>query len=777
MTLKISYENFLPSDSIHISARTLFDAAIEFGKQVRSLTQLVFKEQSQKFPMRRTISTVQTMLDRTNRLLDNPIFVVGGTNRLASYLNMLSGFATGSEMSLVDIVFLQSVADISCQSIYVLDKRTGVANVVHIEENEADQRLVALHELLEKSHKNGSRNQLFADKKILQKLYQYRICHWQTNDCDAEFFAYPGLVGPGPAFGFNHKTQTLILADTLNDTKEIQLCSLWANALAFMLADIGNIQKAKRFFMNLKKDNIAIFGGYAIHMIDYGSAQGTFFCEYSGDHFSINKPTHSKSRVELAQTNYPKSALLQQSDIYNTPDECSLQYKQASLMVKRRTIQLTNTASLAMHPSDNTQEDIKQLRELIASPDGDIERFENGPVLAGFPNPYEAAYLVGSFSAIGGEICIGKLSPPPVADRQYQLFFTRSQLLQRQSQDLLGLTIDDLISGKIPLHVTIVYSTPTKRAIASGYGQSDEDTAYVAQKVANALKTKNIHTSLVAIDETTIKDIGSLKTDCVFNLIEWTGLDTHLSKKAFSYLRRLNIPVTGATEKNFCETTDKITAKKLFQRYNISTPLSQAFYTGKEAIDNTLCFPVIVKPSLEHGSIGLTANAIARTKSDLRTIIRTQIKTFAQPVLVETFVQGRELLVYLVEIKGSVIMLPIEEIQFDTNNSLVFQTYESKWDKTHKDYATTKVTRAQLTKNEYTKIELISRTTFQKLGFRGYARFDIRLKDGKPYVLEANANPNVYDSDEDQVPGISFPEYVWSIVISSLRSYQRGWKI
>lgn len=777
MPVRFSYQNFLPQDTITITSRSLYEAAFRYGQKTGSLTRAVLREKLQTHGSPDKQREIKMLLRRARSLAGDRTFTMDGKNELSRYLEMLTGFARGSRISLVDTIFLQSFADISCQTLVVIDQKQNALNVIHIEENQEDAHLVALNKLLEKRRTVGQEASVFSDKKNLGVAYRYRLNRWKTGESDYEFFAYPGLVGPGPAFGINHTTHTLVMADTLNASAEIQGSSLWANAIAFMLADIGDVSHAKAFFGKLRGSGLSVLGGYAMHMVQYGSTSKHFFCEFSGRQMTTNAPSRIDSRVCFTQTNYPRSPSLQKKDLYNNLRIASLNHKQAAIMVKRRSRQLVRIAKDAVFPTRKPERDIQRLLKLIASPDGDIETFENGPVLAGFPNPYEVAYLVASISGNDGKILMGKLTPPPVAGNEYRLFYTQQECKKNQSRNLLSLTIDAIVSRKLPLHVTVVYSTPTRRAKDWGLTESDEDTAYVAGKVAEALRSKNIETTLVDLHEDSLDRIDTLKTDCVFNLVEWTGQDMELSRKAFDHLRNLRVPVTGATEKNFCETSDKLMMKKLFDTYGIATPPWQEFQTGNERVLSHLLFPVIVKPAYEHGSIGLTRASIARTPGQLRRVAQKQIKTHTQPALAETFIHGRELLVYMLERKGAPVVLPIEEILFSRNEEFPFQTYECKWDKKHKDYDSTKVTIAALSPNERRAVEAVSRQAFKKMGFRGYARMDIRLKDGIAYMLEANSNPNVYDSDDDQIPGIAFPDFAWEVVASALREYKNGWKI
>ncbi len=335
------------------------------------------------------------------------------------------------------------------------------------------------------------------------------------------------------------------------------------------------------------------------------------------------------------------------------------------------------------------------------------------------------------------------------------------------------------------MNVAVVYSLPSSRLLNTKYGVTDEDSKVIAEKVVIALHAMGMETAVYAVTEDTIKDILKIKTDCIFNLIEWSGLDIHLSQQAFECFRQLNVPMTGSSEEMFVLTGDKIRVKQELQKAEIPTPRGAFFTTGDEVIPGDLPYPVIVKPSLEHCSMGLGYDAIAHTEKELRPIVQRQIAGFEQPVIAEEFIVGRELLVYLLEEKDQVRVLPIEEILFAGTNPLVFQTYESKWGGEPGSEASTDVASdavlAKLTEAEQNIIESASIKAFKYLGLRGYARFDMRLKNDIPYILETNANSSVYDGENDlQDPndevifGIKFIDYVRGILDSALYHFRRG---
>lgn len=333
------------------------------------------------------------------------------------------------------------------------------------------------------------------------------------------------------------------------------------------------------------------------------------------------------------------------------------------------------------------------------------------------------------------------------------------------------------------MKVAIVYSIPSRRITSTEFASTDTDTAVIAKAVKKGLIARGYEASIHSISEDDIESIEQIKADCIFNLIEWCGLDIQLAEKAFASLRRLGIPVTGSSEKLYVLSGDKIALKQALKTAGVSVPEGIGFVTGDEKIPE-LPYPLIVKPSTEHCSMGLGYDTIAHNEQELHTIVKRQIKEFEQPALAEEFIAGREFEVYVLEEKGGVRVLPIEEVVFHGGSAMSFQTYSAKWHEGSVDYQSTDVLRAQLTDKERERIEEMGIRTFKELGFYGYARLDVRMRDGMPYVLEANANPSVYD-DETEIDdpekeiiwGISFADYIKAIVDAALYHFGRGDRI
>lgn len=88
---------------------------------------------------------------------------------------------------------------------------------------------------------------------------------------------------------------------------------------------------------------------------------------------------------------------------------------------------------------------------------------------------------------------------------------------------------------------------------------------------------------------------------------------------------------------------DKEVCKRLAVDYGLRTPAWRVVRSLEE-LDHAcgLGFPVVVKPLLEGSSIGISQRSRALSKTDVHLLTEELLRKFGQPVIVETFVPGRE---------------------------------------------------------------------------------------------------------------------------------------
>jgi D-alanine-D-alanine ligase len=330
------------------------------------------------------------------------------------------------------------------------------------------------------------------------------------------------------------------------------------------------------------------------------------------------------------------------------------------------------------------------------------------------------------------------------------------------------------------MKIAILYTLPTKRAKKSAFIETDEDTVESAGEVAQAITDKGATPILIGLSEDAIKNtICKIKADCIVNLIDWTGLDLPLSVHAMDVLETIGVPFTGASRKAFELGTDKIAMKRNLDTFSLPTPRWQLFENGKENVRDDFIYPVIVKLTKEHCSIGLGKTSIVHSREELIVLVGKQLITHHEPVIAEEFVSGREFQITLLEKEKGLFMLPPAEVTYKTTGTKAMLSYESRWDEKSSEYHTSGMTLAKLTDDELWQFEKTCKDAFRAFGFTDFTRIDARLNSKSDFmILEANANPGLSDHPlygmtvSYKAAGMNFSDFVWEIVQSCLRRFR-----
>ncbi|MEK9143957.1 MAG: hypothetical protein AAB481_05030 [Patescibacteria group bacterium] len=324
------------------------------------------------------------------------------------------------------------------------------------------------------------------------------------------------------------------------------------------------------------------------------------------------------------------------------------------------------------------------------------------------------------------------------------------------------------------MKIAIIYSLPTRRALVTPFKGADEDTRDSALEIAEAIKSKGVDVLLVPVSEDTINEISQVKADCIFTLIEWDGMDMSLFLKAMNLIDQTGIPYTGSSLSVMTALADKVKMKEALDLAGIPTPRWQLFRDGTELVRDDFYYPVIMKLALTHCSIGLTRSAVIDEREDLASQVKKHILMHHQPIYAEEFIEGREFQVTVIEEKGVPIVLPPAEIVFKKGGKDSFLTYESRWDEKHPDYNLSSVKLASVPAHLAKRLRDVSLDAFRSLGMKDYSRMDIRSRGEEPFILEANTNPGLGDSDDYgmtvsyKAVGWTFADFCWKIVESCL---------
>ena len=214
-----------------------------------------------------------------------------------------------------------------------------------------------------------------------------------------------------------------------------------------------------------------------------------------------------------------------------------------------------------------------------------------------------------------------------------------------------------------------------------------------------------------------------------------------------------HVKYTGSGHLASALAMDKDLSKKLFRAADVKTADWLMTPVTVEQVEGILGLPVVVKPSKEGSTVGLS---VVKKRGDLTAAIEEGSK-YDDEVMVERFVPGREL---TVGVLGDVA-LPVGEI---IPKHEIYD-YECKYT----PGMAVEEFPAKLSREATEKVQQQALAAFRSLKLRGYARIDFRLTtEGEFYCLEANTLPGM--TELSLIPqgaaamGISFPELCERIV-------------
>jgi D-alanine-D-alanine ligase len=230
----------------------------------------------------------------------------------------------------------------------------------------------------------------------------------------------------------------------------------------------------------------------------------------------------------------------------------------------------------------------------------------------------------------------------------------------------------------------------------------------------------------------------------VFNLFE--GLGDHGGTEAIvaGILDWFKIPHTGCPHATLCLARNKALTKYLLRGAGLPTA---DFYVVEElpAPENTLEWPVIVKPATQDASVGVDQGSVVTDELQLHERIVYLLEQYGPPVMVEEFIPGREFSIGIIE-TPELRALPISEILFTEKEPGIWPivTYDAKWKPGCREYeATPPRYPATVSARLEERLTRIAMRAFRLLGCRDYARIDFRVKPpSRPFLLEVNPNPD-----------------------------------
>lgn len=200
-----------------------------------------------------------------------------------------------------------------------------------------------------------------------------------------------------------------------------------------------------------------------------------------------------------------------------------------------------------------------------------------------------------------------------------------------------------------------------------------------------------------------------------------------------SILSAMNIPYSGSGPVPSCLSLDKDTSKKILRFAGVRTADWLMVKKDVSNIDfsavTEIGYPVFVKPNNGGSSV---ATALVRHEKDLAVAVVEALK-YDQEVMIEAYIQGDEISIPMIDgiIYPTMAIKPQGDF-FDIKAK--YATYESGG-------ADEFVIELEPALKE--EVEAMLQITWRELKLESYARIDLLIRDGVPYLLEVNTLPGM----------------------------------
>jgi D-alanine-D-alanine ligase len=272
------------------------------------------------------------------------------------------------------------------------------------------------------------------------------------------------------------------------------------------------------------------------------------------------------------------------------------------------------------------------------------------------------------------------------------------------------------------------------------------DVAAIAESLGATVETIDLPAEPRAL----LRALADVRAELVVNLAEsWAGKVRYETAIGW-LLELLGLPYTGAPPRALALCLEKPLARAVLADAGVPVPRGVVLDAADAALELEALGapPWIVKPASQDASHGIDATSVVVDEPALRARVAHLVERGIGPALVETYIDGRELNVAIVELDGAPPRaLPIAEIDFTRFPAGLprILTFASKWREDSEEYrGSTSVAAVGLAPGARERIEEVALAAWRTLGLRDYGRVDLRLDaGGAPYVIDVNPNPDL----------------------------------
>jgi len=260
--------------------------------------------------------------------------------------------------------------------------------------------------------------------------------------------------------------------------------------------------------------------------------------------------------------------------------------------------------------------------------------------------------------------------------------------------------------------------------------------------------------------------VAGHRWDLVFNICE--GLKGRSREAQVpALLEAFGQPYTFADPLVMAVTLDKSVAKRLVRDHGLTTAPFALVERAADVAAVDLPFPLFAKPVAEGTGKGVSPASLVRSKKELERVCRRLLARYAQPVLVETFLPGREFKVGILGSGPSARILGVLEVELLPGAEPGVYSY------TNKERCEELVRYHLVDDPEARAAAELALACYRALECRDAGRVDLRSDAfGRPHFLEVNPLAGLHPTHSDlpilaSLAGLGYDGLIAGIVASA----------
>ena len=236
---------------------------------------------------------------------------------------------------------------------------------------------------------------------------------------------------------------------------------------------------------------------------------------------------------------------------------------------------------------------------------------------------------------------------------------------------------------------------------------------------------------IIKDDFSVIIDEEHIQFDCVFNAIHG---DPGENGVLIAYFDLIGMNHTSAPFYQMALAFNKRDTLSVVKEYGIPTATSFYMHQRDEIVTDRIIkkvgLPCFVKPNRAGSSFGISK---VYKEENLKVAIEKAYQE-DEEILIESFLDGTEISVGVIEYQGKLTVLPITEIVSEND----FFDYEAKYEGKSEE-----ITPARISATEKEKVGRLATKVYQVLNMKGFSRSEFIIVDGEPHFLEINTVPGM----------------------------------